>query len=97
MVLSRSATRYDYRSNWYGSLRGVGIKGVFRYPRSESDGYVTKEKLMSVYSIIGLVLMIWALPTLVFAIYRKDRGQIVRASRVTCIAVLILAMGYVGH
>ena len=52
---------------------------------------------MSVYAIIGLILMIWALPTLVFAIYRKDRSQIIRASKVTCIAVLIVAIGYVGR
>ncbi len=52
---------------------------------------------MSVYARIGLILMIWALPTLVFAIYRKDRAQIIRASKVTCIAVLIVAIGYVGR
>ena len=51
---------------------------------------------MSVYSIIGLVLVIWALPTLVVAIYRKDRDQVIRASRVTCIAALIIVIGYVG-
>ena len=52
---------------------------------------------MSVYSIIGLVLIIWALPTFLVAIYRKDRDQIIRASRVTFLAVLIIAIGYVGE
>ena len=51
---------------------------------------------MSVYLIIGLVLIIWSLPTLVVAMYRKDRDQIIRASRVSCIAALIIAVGYVG-
>ena len=51
---------------------------------------------MSVYSIIVLILNVWALPTLVVAIYRKDRDQIIRASKVTCIAALIIVIGYVG-
>lgn len=51
---------------------------------------------MSVYSWIGLILIIWALPTLVVAIYRKDWAQIIRASRVSCIAALIIAIGYVA-
>ena len=51
---------------------------------------------MAIYSIIGLVLVFWALPTLVVATYRKDRDQIIRASRVICIAALITAIGYVG-
>lgn len=51
---------------------------------------------MSIYSIIGLTLMIWALPTLVVAMYRKDRDQIKRASKVLCLAALIIVMGYVG-
>ena len=51
---------------------------------------------MPIYSIIGLALLIWALPTLVVAIYRKDRDQVIRASRVTCIAALIIVIGYVG-
>jgi len=50
---------------------------------------------VSIYSVIGLTLMIWAVPTLVFAIYRKDRDQIIRASRVICIAALIISIGYV--
>jgi len=63
--------------------------------KKQKQGRCAREERVSIYSVIGLTLMIWALPTLVFAFYRKDRDQIIRASRVTCIAALIIAIGYV--
>ena len=52
---------------------------------------------MPIYSIIGLVLFIWASYTLVSAIFNKDRGEIIRAGIASCIAALIIAIGYVGR
>lgn len=50
---------------------------------------------MSTSLIIGIALLIWSLPTLAFAIYRHDKGQMFRASEVTGIAMLIVTMGFV--
>ena len=52
---------------------------------------------MPINSIIGLALLIWALRTLVVATNKKDRDQIIRASSASCIAALILALGYIGR
>jgi len=52
---------------------------------------------MPIYSIIGLALLIWALPTLVVAAYKKDRDQIIRAGSASCISTLIIAIGYIAR
>lgn len=52
---------------------------------------------MSIFSIIGLVLLFWSTITLLLAVYRKDGQHVIRAGLAAGISAFIVVIGYLAR
>ncbi|CAM3761824.1 hypothetical protein RAVI111496_10300 [Rahnella victoriana] len=51
---------------------------------------------MSIYSMIGLVLIISSLVNLIFSMWRRDQQQIIRARWVAVLAIVIIILDQIS-